>query len=212
MEQNNVIGAFSEAQASAISGLSAYQLRQWQEWGLFEPGFVPAKKGTPFGRIYSFRDLVTLQILNDLRNNKKIPLAHLREVSLKLAHLGEERWIATTLYVLGKRVVFENPSSHQREEVVSGQRVFDIPLRVVARNTREKIRALNDRTGKEGEVEKHRFVSGNRRVFAGTRIPVQAVIDFLKAGYTADQILREYPELTAKDVRSAKTEAKSQAA
>ncbi len=212
MEPNNVIGAFSEAQASLISGLSMYQLRQWQDWGLFEPGFTPAKKGTPYGRLYSFRDLVTLQILNDLRNNKKIPLNHLREVSRKLAHLGEERWIATTLYVLGKRVVFENPASNQREEIVSGQRVFDIPLRVVARNTRAKIRALNDRSGQEGQIEKRRFVSGNRRVFAGTRVPVKAVIDFLRAGYTPAQILKEYPELTAKDVRSAETEAKSKAA
>jgi len=27
---------------------------------------------------------------------------HLRKVSSRLAHLGEERWTATTLYVLGK--------------------------------------------------------------------------------------------------------------
>jgi DNA-binding transcriptional MerR regulator len=116
MESDNVIGAFSEEQASRISGVSLYQLRRWDRDGFFEPSFGSARPHTPFGRIYSFRDLVSLQVLSDLRNTKRIPLAHLKEVSRKLSHLGDRRWIATTLWVLGKRVVFDDPRSGERRD------------------------------------------------------------------------------------------------
>lgn len=212
MESESVIGAFSEEHASAISGLSVFQLQSWCKEGLIKPSFATDQKGIPYGRLYSFRDLVSLQILNDLRNNKKIPLSHLREVAEKLSHLGDRKWIGLTLYVLGKRVVFNNPRTAQREEIVSGQRVFDIPLRVVARSTRDKIAELNDRSQKLGSAEQKRFVSGNRRVFKGTRVPVQGVIDFLKAGYSADQIIREFPDLTIEDISFAEGEIRDQAA
>lgn len=212
MDADDVIGAFSEAQAARISGLSEYQLRQWSRDGIVRPAFGVPDRPIPYGRIYSFRDLISLQILNDLRNNKKVPLAHLRDVAETLAHLGDQKWIATTLYVLGKRVVFENPSTKKREEVVSGQRVFDIPLRVVARNTRAKIQELNDRSATQGSAEKHRFVSSNRRVFAGTRVPVEGVKDYLRIGYSAEQIIREFPDLTLADVAFAEKELRQEAA
>lgn len=212
MESATVIGAFSEQQAAAVSGLSLYQIRQWNREGLIGPSFQQGEKGSAFARIYSFRDLVCLQILDDLRNQKRIPLSHLREVADALRHLGNERWIATTLYVLGKRVVFQNPDTRQREEVVSRQRVFDIPLRIVARDTRAKIRDLNDRSEKLGEFEKRRFVSSSRQVFSGTRVPVSGVIEFLAAGFSAEKILREFPDLRAEDVEAARAEMDKQAA
>ena len=79
MDDDNVIGAFSEEQASRISGVSIYQLRQWDREGFFPAAYSVGKQHVPFGRLYSFRDLVSLQVLNDLRNDKKIPLNHLRE-------------------------------------------------------------------------------------------------------------------------------------
>ncbi|MBY8335218.1 DUF433 domain-containing protein [Qipengyuania pacifica] len=212
MDHENVIGAFSEEQAAAISGVSLYQLRDWNKSGLFRPAFGADTQRVPFGRLYSFRDLVSLQVLSDLRNNKKIPLHHLKSVSEKIAHLGDARWIATTLYVLGKRVVFVNPRTQMREEIVSGQRVFNIPLRVVARNTREKIQSLNDRSDKAGSAEQRRFVSSNRRVFSGTRVPIRGIVDFIRAGYSHNDILREFPDLTEADLDLAEREAVTAAA
>ena len=212
MGNDNVIGAFSEDQAARISGLSKYQLIQWSREGLICASFAAKQRGIPYGRLYSFRDLVSLQILDDLRNQKKVPLSHLREVARKLSHLGDARWIATTLYVLGKRVVFENPNTKKREDVVSGQRVFDIPLRIVARNTRERISELNDRSQEVGKTSQRRFVSGNRKVFAGTRVPFSGVIDFLRAGHGAEMILREFPDLSLADISLAQSAMESQAA
>jgi len=203
MESDNVIGAFSEDQASRISGVSLYQLRQWDREGFFPAAYKADRQHIPFGRIYSFRDLVSLQVLNDLRNKKKIPLRHLRAVSEKLSHLGDKKWSGTTLYVLGKRVVLEHPGTSYREDVVSGQQVFNIPLRVVIKNTRERIKEIGRRDSVVGQFHQAKYVANNERVFSGTRIPVSMVIEFHHAGYSAEQILREFPDLTVEDVEAA---------
>lgn len=203
MEDENVIGAFSEEQASRISGVSIYQLRQWDREGFFPATFGAEGQHVPYGRLYSFRDLVSLQVLNDLRNDKKIPLSHLRDVSAKLSHLGDRKWSSTTLYVLGKRVVLEDPATKRREDVVSGQKVFNIPLRVVIKNTRNRIKELNNRDSAIGLFTRGKFVAHNELVFSGTRIPVAMVIEFHQAGYSLDNIIREFPDLTAADVEAA---------
>lgn len=203
MSDDNVIGAFSEEQASLLSGVSLYQLRRWNREGLLVASYGVAEPHVPYGRLYSFRDIVSLRILNDLRNEKGIPLQELRAVSEKLAHLGDARWTATTLYVLGKRVVFDDPRTNKRTEVVSGQRVFDIPLRVAIASTRKAVRALNRRDGVVGKIAQNKFVAQNQRVFAGTRIPVRAVREFAEAGYSVEQIIAEYPDLTPADIAAA---------
>jgi uncharacterized protein (DUF433 family)/DNA-binding transcriptional MerR regulator len=203
MEGNNIIGAFSEEQASRISGVSIYQLRQWDSEGFFPAAFGVGKHHVPFGRLYSFRDLVSLRVLNDLRNDKKIPLSHLRDVSAKLSHLGDQKWSGTTLYVLGKRVVLEYPATRSREDIVSGQKVLNIPLRVVIKNTRDRIKELNNRDTALGQFTRGKFVSYNELVFSGTRIPVSIVIEFHEAGYSLTKILQEFPDLTKTDVEAA---------
>jgi uncharacterized protein (DUF433 family) len=45
-------------------------------------------------------------------------------------------------------------------------------------------------------------VHGQARI-AGTRIPVSVVLDCIAAGMTTDDILAEYPTLTAESVRAA---------
>jgi uncharacterized protein (DUF433 family) len=201
-EADNIVGAFSEEQAARLSGVSLNQLRRWDADEFFCPSFSDAK-GVPFGRIYSFRDIVSLRVLNDLRNKKKISLSHLREVSRELSHLGDEKWTATTLYVLGRRVVFDDPRTNLRQEVVSGQRVFDIPLRVVISSTRRAVQELNDRSDRIGQVVRARFIAQNEPVIAGTRVSVTAIREFAEDGYSVARIIKEYPVLTEADVAAA---------
>jgi uncharacterized protein (DUF433 family) len=191
-EADNIVGAFSEEQAARLSGVSLNQLRRWDADEFFCPSFSDAK-GVPFGRIYSFRDIVSLRVLNDLRNKKKI----------SLSHLGDEKWTATTLYVLGRRVVFDDPRTNLRQEVVSGQRVFDIPLRVVISSTRRAVQELNDRSDRIGQVVRARFIAQNEPVIAGTRVSVTAIREFAEDGYSVARIIKEYPVLTEADVAAA---------
>lgn len=206
MAEAEIIGAFSEEAAARLSGLSLAQLRMWDKTGFIHPSFADENRRQPYSRVYSFRDIVSLRILGQLRNTHKVPLQHLRKVSEKLHHMGEAKWTATTLYVLGKSVVFTDPRTQERQEVVSGQRVFDIPLRVAISDTKQAIAKLNAREdGKTGLIERGKFVMQNDPVFAGTRITVAAVQNYLDAGYSTAQILAEFPGLTEADVQAART-------
>lgn len=213
MSQETVIGAFSEADAARLSGLTVGQLRSWDRKGFIQPSYAETDRSLPYSRVYSFRDIVSLRVLGQLRNVHKIPLQHLRKVSETMAHLGDARWTATTLYVLGKRVVFTDPRTEKRVEVVSGQRVFDIPLRVVISDTKKAVADLNRRdetTG--GRIVHGKFTLQNELVFEGTRIPVAAVKRYLDAGYSPEAIIGEFPGLTSKDIEIARTFEKGQSA
>lgn len=211
MHQGNVIGAFSEVDASRLSGVTIGQLRDWDRKGFLRPSYAEENRALPYSRVYSFKDIVSLRVLGQLRNVHKVPLQHLRKVSDKLSHLGDLKWTSTTLYVLGKSVVFSNPRTGQSEEVVSGQRVFDIPLRAVISDTKKSITDLNRRSeGEIGKVTRGKFTLQNEPVFEGTRIPVSTVVRYLNAGYAPDAIVREFPDLTPTDIETASALAKGQ--
>lgn len=213
MNQGSVIGAFSEADAARLSGLTVGQLRSWDRKGFIQPSYAEVDRSLPYSRVYSFRDIVSLRVLGQLRNTHKIPLQHLRKVSDTLDHLGDARWTATTLYVLGKRVVFTDPRTEDRVEIVSGQRVFDIPLRIVISDTRKAVAKLNHRDeSASGRVVHGKFTLQNEPVFEGTRIPVAAVKRYLDAGYAAEAIIAEFPDLTVTDVETAREFGKGQSA
>jgi len=170
------------------------------------PSFAEADRRLPYSRIYSFRDIVSLRVLGQLRNVHNVSRQHLRQVSEKLAHLGESKWTATTLYVLGKKVVFADPRDDRRTEIVSGQHVFDIPLRLVISDTRKAISDLNQRSEHEtGKIVHGKFTLQNEPVFEGTRIPVAAIRRYLDAGYSTSSILLEFPDLTSADVEVARS-------
>jgi uncharacterized protein (DUF433 family) len=117
-------------------------------------------------------------------------------------------WAKTTLRVIpGKnpRVVFVNPETEEmEEEVVSGQGVLQIPLLVVTGDMREAVRRMRQRDeASVGKFERRRGIAHNQIVIAGTRIPVRSVKAFADAGYSIEQIKREYPTLTDEDIRAA---------
>lgn len=204
-ENSKVIGAFSEEDAARLSGVSISQLKSWDRAGFLEPSFSPTNRKQPYSRIYSFRDLVSLRVLNLLRNTHGVSLQHLKKVGEALAGFGEEKWIKTTLYVLGKRVVFDDPLTSERKEVVGGQRVFDIPLRAAISDTLQEIRRHNSRSSDEkGHMVQQKFLLNNQRVFTGTRVPVVAVQNYLSRGASVKKILEEFPDLSVEDVEFAK--------
>ncbi|GFO81387.1 MAG: hypothetical protein A49_10140 [Methyloceanibacter sp.] len=201
---NVVISAFTEDQVERLTGVSKAQLRNWDRSHFFHPSFADEDRRQAYSRIYSFKDLLSLQILGTLRNDLKISLQHLREVKEKLAHLGDDMWSKTTLYVVKKKVVFDNPETNEKEEVLTGQRILEIPLEVVRSRMETAVRKLNQRDQDEiGQVSRRRRVVQNKWVISGTRIPTRAIFDFHDAGYSVADILKEYPSLTQEDVEAA---------
>jgi uncharacterized protein (DUF433 family) len=204
MDDRKLIEAFSEETASRLTGVSVRQLRYWDNDGFFSPSLAYSDRSKPYSRLYSFRDIVSLKVLNALRNDAKVPLGHLRDVKEKLLALGESLWGETTLYVHNKCVVFVNPETDTLEEVVSGQGVLQIPLLVASSNMREAIKLLNQRSPEMiGKFERKRKVAANQLVIAGTRIPVENVKAFANEGYSIEKIKLEYPTLTEDDIRAA---------
>ncbi len=199
-----IVAAFTEEQTGRLTGVSRRQLQSWDRTGFFVPSMAFGARREAYSRLYSFRDLVSLRVLNALRNEAKVSLQHLREVREKLTHLGDDLWAKTTLYVLNRRVVFINPDDGTREEVLTGQAVLGIPLRDVTSDVEAAVMALRKRDPATiGKIEKHKNIARNALVVAGTRIPVSSIKTFADAGYSVDEILKEYPSLTVDDINAA---------
>lgn len=201
---DGIISAFSEEDAERLTGVTVRQLRYWDGTGFFVPSLADENRRQAFSRIYSFRDVVCLKILNTIRNESRVPLQHLREVKEKLEHLGDDLWATTTLYLLNRRVVFLNPATDRPEDAVSGQGVLQIPLRVIRSDMERAVRSLRQRDTKTvGKIAQHRGLAGNKPVIAGTRIPIEGIQAYDQAGYSVAQIREQYPVLTDEDIRAA---------
>lgn len=196
-----VVQAFSLEQTARLTGISTGQLLNWDRTGFFTPSLAADNRREVFSRVYSFNDLSSLKVIATLRNETKVSLQHLREVGRKLSQLGENSWTKVTLFVLNKRVVFHNPDTDTKEEIVSGQAILDIPLQVVRANMQRAIDADRVRSESQwGQTEQRKFLSHSQTVIAGTRIPVKSVVAFIDAGYSDVEIIQEYPSLTVEDI------------
>jgi len=203
-ETKDVISAFSEEQVERLTGLSKAQLRYWDRTVFFAPTYMDETRRAAYSGVYSFTDLLALRTLSILRNQYSVPLQHLRKVAEKLSHLESRLWTATTLYVLNKKVSFHEAGTAQPREIVSGQYLVPIPLRKVVAATRRDVEKLRERPEESiGQVKCSRLVNHNAPVVAGTRVLTSAIRRFKEAGYTTQQIIGEYPDLTEKDVEAA---------
>ncbi|MBX9702441.1 MAG: DUF433 domain-containing protein [Acetobacteraceae bacterium] len=200
----DVIAAFTEEQVSRLTGLSSRQLRYWDGTGFFSPDYRDDAPGHAHGRLYSFRNIVALRTIALLRVQHGVPLQHLRKVAETLSHLRDDLWTQTRLWVLNRKVIFENPETELPQEVVSGQYVIDIPLRRIVEDTDRDVRKLRTRSADQlGRISRARGIAGNARVAAGTRIRVDSIRRLEEDGYSPAQILAEYPDLTEADIRAA---------
>lgn len=196
----SVIAAFDEDHASRLSGVSKSQLRYWARTSFFVPSFTDSHHRA-FSRVYSFNDIIALKVLNMLRNTFQVSLPHLRAVKEKL---GSRPWNGVKLFVHKKSVAWVEPKSSKHQEVASGQYIVPVALDEIVNATKGELARMKERDKETlGKVEKSRFVSHNAAVIAGTRIRVGAIKSFAEAGYSAAQIIREYPDLTKEDVKAA---------
>jgi uncharacterized protein (DUF433 family) len=205
-----VLLAFTLEHAARVTGVSERRIRYWDQTGVLSPSLsrTVARRG-PYSRIYSFRDLVGLRTLRELRDRYGLSLQRLREIGKWLRETYNEPWSSLRFYIVGRGrtadVIFHDPKS---EAFLSTRRrhqaVMKIELEPIARETEEEAKKLTIRSEDQiGKIVQNRYILGNAPVLAGTRIPTAAVWDFYKAGHDAAAILREYPRLTPVDVERA---------
>lgn len=204
-DPGSIIAAFSEEQVEALTGLTSSQLRYWDRTGFYSPAFAAENRRVAYSRVYSFLDIVALRTLGVLRNQYNVPLQQLRKAAKKLAHLSHDLWTRTTLYVLNREVIFEEPGTGKPQVITTGQYVVPIPLKVVVNDTKRDVEALKGRPAESRGVERSRYVNHNAWVVGGTRVPTAAIRRFAEAGYSTEAIIKEYPDLKAEDVEAALT-------
>jgi uncharacterized protein (DUF433 family) len=87
---------------------------------------------------------------------------------------------------------------------VAGQEVLPVDLAPIANEMRDAADRLRDRRSDDiGQLRRNRYVVHNAWVVAGTRIPTSTIWHFHEAGYSAEDIITEYPRLTVQDVAAA---------
>jgi uncharacterized protein (DUF433 family) len=195
--------AFSEDHVARLTGLSKWQLRSWDRRGFFSPRYAYEDRKSAYSRIYSFEDVVGLRTIAVLIKKHDVSLHELIHVAEELVKRGYSHWASVKLYVVNGQVHFRKPGTSDVEGVWTGQLAM-LPIIDVMTDIEERVKELQYRPADDiGRVEKHRHVVRNAPVVAGTRIPTAAIRRFHEAGYTSEQIIREYPALTHEDVEAA---------
>lgn len=213
MNTTSIIGAFSEDQVSRLTGLSRGQLRHWNRKGFIKPEFkVGDDPRKPYNFIYSFKDLLKLRVLNQLRNVYNVPMRELERVERALDHLGDEKWTSQKLWVSNRRVVFEEPESQRKREIASRQFVAEIALEIVTSDARADIQKMNERSSADiGRTVSRRHLHSSDAVFAGTRIPLSAIVEYLRLGFQDSEVLARFPDLRPGDIEFARSTLKDAA-
>ena len=197
--------AFTADHVCRLSGLSKRQLSYWDATDFFSPTDIDTNGRRAFSRIYVFRDVVGLRTISILRNQHKIPLQELRRVGQWLREHFDAPWSSLAFGLNGRKVVFRDPETGTVVEPRGGgQAVFSVLLQPIANEMRKAAAQLTKRRAEQyGELERNRYVVHNAWVIAGTRIPTLAIKNFHDAGFKTREIIKEFPRLTPKDVRSA---------
>ncbi len=198
-----VLSAFGADHAASLTGLSKFRLARWDKLGFFQPEHTPADdRGNPYARVYSFSDLVSLRTLKILADREKVPLSELRKVAVQLKKRSMRPWAEIPLAVVKRKVVFDLPE--EPRNVTDGQRVLkEIRIEPIARDIQKKMRQLGARDESQiGKTNRRKFVRHNQEVIAGTRIPTFAIKSLIRAGYTDRAIIKEYPLITARDIKT----------
>jgi uncharacterized protein (DUF433 family) len=198
-----VIQAFGEEHVERLTGLTKGQLRRWDRLGFFAPQYAYEDRHAPYARIYSFKDVVGLRTIAVLMKEHRVSLQSLRRTADELVRRGYEHWADLKLYVVKKQVHFQKPGTADVQGVWDGQLAM-LPVIDVINDVEARVHDLTQRSKSQlGQVERHKYVARNSAVIAGTRIPTAAIRRFKEAGYSTQQIMRQYPTLSMEDIDAA---------
>ncbi len=198
---------FSVDQVSRLTGLKKGRLAYWHNTDFYTAEHAD-EPHRPYGRVYSFLDLVALRTLSVLVHQHRVYLGELRKVAELLSDRKGD-W-AGCKFLVGGRKVFWVPRGSSDADIRSahppGQIEMPVAMDEVTRDVQRAVAAAKQRSEDEiGKIVQHRTVAQNAHVLAGTRIPTLAVWSFHQEGYDNPAIQRQYPRLTSTDIDAAIT-------
>ena len=189
---------FSPDQVCRLARITRRQLGYWEKTNFFGSEPYPGE------RYYGFRDVVALRAIGTMRNLHHVSLGQLRRVGEWL-HDDQADWWSTTFYVGGRNVYWIDRRTGARIGLKPRDQIeMPVAMTEVRAEVIDAIRDQRQRRPEEiGQIVRRRGVAGNAPVVAGTRIPVAAILSFHDAGYSPEQIRRQYPDLTDRDIEQA---------
>lgn len=190
--------AFTRDQVAELAGLSARQVDYWRKTDLVAPE-ADARLGGAAVRLYGYQATMALLIVAELRH-RSISLQHVRKIVAYVASLGYERPLLEVHYaVAGGEVFIQHPDGGWEGDRRPHQGVFHHVLELEP--LRARIRRATVRPAEaHGATERRRGTLGHKEVFAGTRVPVDAVVRYLRHGASVRDVLEAYPALDRRDV------------
>lgn len=195
--------AFPDTRARQLAGVSMRRLRYWEETGLVVPSIRRQLSAKTTVRLYSFTDLLSLLAVAELRTERDLSLQHIRRVVDHLRSRGYHQPLRElTFATLGGEIYFQHRDGTWEGDLRPDQIVLEKVLRLDRLRARIT-RAARRQAGDAGQVIKKRGVHASAPVFAGTRIRVSTVQEYLRHGYGTDAILEAFPDLSAVDVAEA---------
>jgi DNA-binding transcriptional MerR regulator len=195
--------AFPDTRARQRAKVSMRRLRYWEETGLVVPSIERQLSPKNTVRLYSFQDLLSLLVVAELRTQRDMSLQHVRRVVEHLRSRGYEAPLRQlTFATLGQEIYFQHSDGSWEGDLRPDQRVLEKVLHLDPLRTRIT-RAAGRQASEAGQVIKKRGVHASAPVFAGTRIRVSTVQEYLQRGYETDAILEAFPDLKPADVAEA---------
>ena len=184
--------------AVRIIGVSSARLRSWAKQQIVRPGIYRAGSWE-----FSLDDLVRARVVKELETRG----VHIPKIDA-LVKTYEEMGILDPLLTLrwaveGVEIFTQHPDGGWTGGRAPNQGVFIEIINPDAIRTETK-RDLKRPETKSGGVEQRRGVLGGKPIFSGTRIPLEAVLSYLRHDMTNQQILAAYPDLTERDIATAR--------
>ena len=197
-----------DKRACEIAGISPQRLRYWEKTDLIKPDIEREISSRNIVRLYSLPRLVELVVASELRH-QGVSLQHIRGIISHLRRQGYESPLREVRFALsGEQVLFQHGDGTWEDSRRPFQGVMwqVIDLQAI----RSRVQGRLQRSGTHaGVVEKRRKVQASKPVFRGTRVPVEAVRGYLKAGKTTKEILDAFPSLTKEDIKAAEASSSS---
>ena len=200
-----MIQAFSLERASRITGLTRRQLEYWDQTDVLRPSIAEHEiDGLP--RLYSYLDLMRLQVAKHLRDRKILP-SQIRRLVLELEERGFDEPLLTLRFVRVKNsheVFWIDPRTDQplsARSVDQAAAVWDLTLEDIRSGIEGQIAELLER--KPGKVVRIRALHASQPVLDGTRVPTAKIALLAKQGWTNRRIRQEFPHLTKVDIEAA---------
>lgn len=192
--------------AARLAEVSVRQVRYWDTTGLVVPSIKQPISQRTTARLYRFDDLIELLVVATMLRSPGISLQHVRKVVSYLRDRGYLAPLRELRYaVAGGEVFFQDDRGNWAGGRAPDQLVEHrvLPLESI----RARIRQASQRPAEAaGKTVRRRRVAGSQPVFQGTRIPVQAIVEYLERGYSTNRILESFPTLTPDDIAVARSQ------